>query len=174
MKQSKLKYSKGATFSGVLFWIGLAIIAVSTYALFLSESLGYKMALSVSIAIGIFCSLSIKGTIICLDRKTVEHYYELLFTKFIYKTISADDYDFLELRLYSDIESFQKIPQSTTVRTKVYELYLVHQNSRELILESTNYKKALQMLNDVSLALEIQPANAYEEWKKEILQNRRK
>lgn len=66
------------------------------------------------------------------------------------------------------------IPHSTTVRTKVYEIRLTNSEKREvLIAETTDYQKAISLMNEIADRLNLKARNSYADWLKEV-KNRRK
>ena len=173
MNKNQLEYQMGATFSGTPFWIGLILIASSIIGILSSEYLLVKIILALLIPVGVIFLLSFKRAAISLNEKKFEEYYNLIFFRLTEKALSINDYDSAELRLYSDIETFQKIPQSTTVRTKVYEVYLINDSSKDLIFESTDYKIASRLLDDLSIRFNLETINSYKLWQQEILRKRK-
>ena len=172
MNRAELKFSLGATFGGPTFWPGLILIAASLFGFFSSDHYTTRILFALIIPFGVILVLSFKVLVISIEPPSIRTGYNLLLFNWTAKTIDVSQFNTVELRLYSDIETFQKIPQSTTVRTKVYEVYLKSETSRELVFESTNYSKALDFFKTASTQLNLEPINAYQIWRSSISKKR--
>ena len=95
--------------------------------------------------------------------------------KLRHQRIDLQNVQKIELRLFSENQGMNMLSISTTVRTKVYELYLKTNNQKEmLIAESTDYQKATHLMNTLAEGLNIDAENKYEEWKLRMRKRRRK
>ena len=175
MISNQLDYKEGITFSGLPFWVGLSLIIFSTF-IFITNETTISRVLSISCAsIGFLSLLSIRGILFNFETKKALKYVNFLVFKLKYMNMDLQNMQTIELRLFSENQGMNMLSISTTVRTKVYELYLTENSKkRTLVAESTDYSKAIQLMNKLSEGLNIVAENKYEEWKLRMRGRRRK
>lgn len=164
-REKQLVYSEGATFSGISFLLGLITISLAVYNLFHSPNLLSLTFWSLLLIPGIILLLAIQGVRFDFSKKEAHQYLDLLLIKIPYEKINLQPFKAVELRLFSENQTMNMTSISTTVRTRVYELYLKSGDSSQiLIMESTDYAKALSLMKALSAGLNISAENKYEEW----------
>lgn len=161
---NKYDHKEGITFSGAPFWVGLTLILSSVFI-----SVWYDSALSdvvsiVFVGIGILLLLSIKGVEFSFQDKKASRYLSFILFKLKYDTYDLKNLEAIELNLYTDTTRMNMTSITTTVRTRVYELHLkLNEDVRILIADSTDYSKAVQLMNTLSDGLGVTAENKFEE-----------
>lgn len=131
--------------------------------------------LSASVVIaGSILFLDIRGVIVDFNQKMIYYYFSLILFRIHFKKVDIEGFENVDLILFSENQTMAVIPHSTTVRTKVYEIRLTNSEKKEvLIAETTDYQKAISLMNEIADRLNLKARNRYADWLKEV-KNRRK
>lgn len=131
MISSPLHHKEGITLSGLPFWIGLIWI-VGSILLYVSKETN-NLTTFLLVAIGTIPLLSIKGVRFDFEAKTASKYVDFLLFKWKYQIMNLEKMETIELRLFSENQKMNMLSISTTVRTRVYELYLTESGKTRLL-----------------------------------------
>lgn len=171
---NQFTYSEGASFSGVSFWLGLVVIVFSiTLMINSADTISFIFSI-LGIIIGAVLFLSIKGIKFNLDEKKAYRFSNLILTRVTYDVIDLSAFDSVELSLFSEAQTMNMKSITTTVRTKVFEIYMRSGKAKKvLILETTDYKRAKEILAKLTDSLNITSKNRYEQRRHQAMESRK-
>lgn len=170
-------YSNGIGFNGPLFWIGAVIAGFSVYKMTELGSFEQYQIFALPLLIGLILLFSGEGNILDCKNKKLILYRNFIFIKYRYKTVEISDFRQVDLVLFSENQNFNmasRVPQTTTVRSRVYELRLKNLSENLLIAESTDYEKAKEMLKEIAEGLKIEGIDQYKAWRQRVAATRRR
>lgn len=174
MKPNKLQHKEGLSFSGAPFWLGLFSLALATSVFYLSESTILRIIAGLAGIWGIISLPAIISVEFDLNQRLVKKYYYFILFKYPYETLDLSKIESIELKLYTDTNSHNMLSISTTVRTRVFELYALRKDQKTLIAESTDYKYATKLLHELSEGLQIPGHDLYAEWRSQLKSKQRR
>ncbi len=170
-------YPNGITLSGPLFWIGALLAGFSVYKMVEGMEIDGNQLYAIPLLLGLILIFSGEGNILDFQNKKLILYHSFLSFKYLYRTVDITDFKQVDLVLFSENQTYRsanRVPNSTTIRTRVYELRLKNDSENHLVSETTDYEKAKLMLNEISEGLNIEGINQYQAWRERMVSRRRR
>ncbi len=165
MVPDELSYSRGASYSGFPFYLGILIIAASIFQLINTPVIELKVVCGIIILLAWVPLMALRGIKIDHREKILFEYFNFLLFKITYRRTKLDEYDTVYLRLYSRDTEFVhgRIASNTMVYTREYELFFRNKIDGLLFFETTNYDQARKVLQEVSMKLQFEAVDGYKE-----------
>ena len=137
-----IKYSRGATVSGKLPYLGFFLLVVSFMILAQSFLVIGFLLLYISFVL----MLNVRGVLVNYSEKRYKLYFDIFIYK-IGKWKSLETIDKLVLTKFLDKNRYRLgYINSTDVKTKTYDLYLITNSKAILLKEFVDYQKAWKYL----------------------------
>lgn len=94
--------------------------------------------------------------------------------KFKLKTIDLKEAENVMLKLFSQNQRMNNLSQSTSVRTRSYDISINVAGQSIIVSESTDYNLSFKRLDEIGDLLSVQKINKFEEMKDSLQNNRRR
>lgn len=159
--------SHGTTFKGTISFIGLGMIVVGIF-LFVSgirndDIFPKEIAGILSLIIGSFSFLSIRGVMINLEQKQIKPYFNFCFFK-IGKWQPLDRFNLIKLKYIFESQTMNSRGNSTNYQTRSFDIILISSSLKNITLkEFPEYHKAVEFLNEYGILLGLPIEDKYKD-----------